>query len=383
MRKKVLLLVAGDNGTIGSCSLNLYEALKQTENIEVRCAIVHHFENSFEGFIGADYFDKSHGEGLRRQVEWLRNVKKDFKPDVTISTLFGVSTLSVLSGGQDRKIGIFHSPHKQIKAFGTKNYLLTLLQYTFIYPFLDKLCCVSHEVYNSLSVFRTISNAKKSVVYNVHNIERIRQLALMPIANEIENRIFKNPTFLYCGRLDGNKAPDRTLKAFVKADLPKDSQLVFIGEDQDCLTVDLKDMVKDYGVEDRVHFFGRKSNPYPYFKRAKALISSSYSEGLPGVMIEALALDTPVVTTNSSEGIWEIFSCHIAYNPYLDSIFETECGIISSNLSRDDSTKYADDISNLAESIWRVAKRNYNIKFDFEKKVIGNYIVNRLLSGNR
>ncbi len=160
MTKKVLLLVAGDNGTIGSCSLNLYEALKAAPGVEVKCVIIHHFADGYSGFSDAEYYggDSSIGD----QIKWLKGVKRDYRPDVTVSTLFGVSTLSVLSGGNDKKVGIFHSPHTQIKAFGMKQYMLTLLQYSFLYPRLDKLCCVSSEVRDSLSAFPWIRDSKRA-----------------------------------------------------------------------------------------------------------------------------------------------------------------------------------------------------------------------------
>ncbi len=378
MTKKVLLLVAGDNGTIGSCSLNLYEALKAAPGVEVKCVIIHHFADGYSGFSDAEYYggDSSIGD----QIKWLKGVKRDYRPDVTVSTLFGVSTLSVLSGGNDKKVGIFHSPHTQIKAFGMKQYMLTLLQYSFLYPRLDKLCCVSSEVRDSLSAFPWIRDSKKSVVYNVHNTGRILDLAKETIEDPEEREIMSHPTVVYCGRLDRNKAPIRSIEAFAKASRPADASLVFIGNDEAGLEAELQTRASELGIGDRVYFFGRKSNPYPFIGAAKALISSSYSEGLPGVMIEALTLGVPVVTTNSSRGIWEIFSCPEKYDAGLSTLFESECGIISSNLSRFDSTKYDVDIANLVEAIGRMWHCGSVSEFAFHSKIEGATIVNQLLA---
>lgn len=378
--KKVLLLVAGDNGTIGSCSLNLYEALKCRKDLEIRCAVVHHFEDGYPGFSDAEYFDKNYNGGIKKQIQWLKYIKNRFQPDITISTLFSVNTLSLLSGGNDKKIGIFHSPHQQAKSKGLRTYINTLIQYLFLYPHLDKLCCVSREVYNSLSGFPTISIKKKEVVYNVHNFDRIIGLSKKDISIDSENKIFKNPTILYCGRLDSNKAPNRALEAFAKAIIPGNTQLVFIGEDQDGLQSRIKMNAERLGIMQRIHFLGRKDNPYPYFKAAKALISSSYSEGLPGVIIEALALSTPVVTTNSSMGIWEIFSCLKDYNKNLTNIYETPYGIISSNVSSLDKSRYNTDIANLALGIEIVLNKPNPKNFEFGEKLSGEAIVKQLLS---
>lgn len=378
--KKVLLLVAGDNGTIGSCSLNLYEAIKCTKQFDVQCAIVHHFKDGYEGFKDALYFDKENNGGLLEQIKWLKCIKDIFSPDVTISTLFGVNTLSVLSGGKDKKIGIFHSPHQQMKAGGIARYSIALAQYAFLYPMLDKLCCVSEEVKDSLSVFPWIKDSKKQVVYNVHNIERIITKSKEALSDIAEQEIFSNPTLVYCGRLDRNKAPVRTIEAFAKAQRPKNAQLVFIGEDQENLRPELERAAKKLNIDSQIHFFGRRENPYKYIGRSSALISSSYSEGLPGVMIEALSLRVPVITTNSSKGIWEIFSASNKYDKHLVGLFENECGIISSNISFWNPQKYQTDIENLASAVGQVFQKGKVANFLFANSVTGKNIVNQLLS---
>ena len=42
---------------------------------------------------------------------------------------------------------------------------------------------------------------------------------------------------------------------------------------------------------------GFEENPYPYFKQADLFILSSRFEGMPNVVLEALALNTQVVAT--------------------------------------------------------------------------------------
>ena len=59
----------------------------------------------------------------------------------------------------------------------------------------------------------------------------------------------------------------------------------------------LWDLVEELGLADRVHLAGYVRNPYPSIAAADALILTSAYEGLPNVVLEALALQTPVIAT--------------------------------------------------------------------------------------
>ena len=233
---------------------------------------------------------------------------------------------------------------------------------------------------DSLKSFPLIRANKKCVIYNVHNVEKIHKLAAEVIEDDYEKLIFSKPVILYCGRFDENKAPVRSVEAFAKASISEDAQLVFIGGGDDNMWKKLQDKANDLKIGHRIHYFGKKSNPYKYMAASRALISSSYSEGLPGVMIESLILGRPVVTTNSSKGIWEIFSCVVEYDSELPGMHINECGAITSNLSHKDKSAYNRDIDNLSKGISTVMIATTLQDFKFEEKVKAENIVNQFLS---
>ncbi len=376
MKKRILVLCAGDNGTIGMCSLNLYKALKTYSEFDVKCAFFHHFNNALEGFVDAEYFESSNSLSARvslfDQIKWLERLKAEHNPDITISTLFSVSTLSVLSGGSDFKIGIFHSPHQQVKAKGRLQYIATLLQYKFLYPKLDVLSCVSAEVKNSIiKGFPNIDANKIKVIYNVHLIEDIIDKSIESLDCSEEDDIFGMDVILYCGRLDKNKAPDRLLRAYIESKTKY--HLVYMGLDEGMIEP-IKQLAKEAGVLDYIHYIGPKKNPYKYITRAKMLVSSSYSEGLPGVIIEALVLGVPVVSTNSTYGLWEIFCCTDKYDKKLRLNLVTSDGIITPNTGDD---KYDDTM--LARAIAEFATQNIPVTFAFKDKVTPESIVKQYL----
>ena len=386
--KKILVVVPYNNGTIGSCSLNIFKSLCKIKDLEVKCVLIHKFKDGYKEFDDCDYCVNGSFIGVKRYTAflkeclWLKNIKQSFNPDITISTLFSCSTLSILTGGKDKKIGVFHSPHTQVKCRGKVEYERTLWTYRYLYSRLDHLYCVSEEVKNSIvSTFPSINKNKVEVVYNIHNIERIKQLSKENLTAD-DNKIFNNPVILYCGRLDKNKAPERLLKAFIAAkEISQSTQLVYIGQDVSDLWESLQTIAKDAGIEERVHYLGMQSNPYKYMKRSAALVSCSYSEGLPGVLIESLLLGIPVVSTNSSVGVWEILNAYNDYNLNLDRCYKAKKGIITPNLGISSlSSDNEKDIENLAYALDDIFSENYrNAPFEFEKNVKAENVIDKFI----
>jgi glycosyltransferase involved in cell wall biosynthesis len=67
-----------------------------------------------------------------------------------------------------------------------------------------------------------------------------------------------------------------------------------------------KQLVNTLNLKNQVIFKGFISNPFPYIKDAQALLLSSDQEGFGMVLVEALILNTPVISTNCISGPSEI-----------------------------------------------------------------------------
>lgn len=98
------------------------------------------------------------------------------------------------------------------------------------------------------------------------------------------------------GRLARQKDYATLLRAFSALRTERDARLLILGEG--AKRASLESQARKLGIANRILMPGFAENPYPALKRADVVVSSSRWEGLPGVLVEALALGRPVVATD-------------------------------------------------------------------------------------
>lgn len=70
----------------------------------------------------------------------------------------------------------------------------------------------------------------------------------------------------------------------------------------------LRSLIRESGLDARVHFAGMCENPWSLMKHADILVHPSRSEAFPNVFGEAFALGLPVIATDCSPGVREYLS---------------------------------------------------------------------------
>ncbi|MBD2248420.1 glycosyltransferase [Nostoc sp. FACHB-888] len=113
------------------------------------------------------------------------------------------------------------------------------------------------------------------------------------------------PVILGVGRLNKQKDFPTLLRAFAQLRRRCPSRLVILGDDEG-EEASLKKLIQELGLTEDVDLPGFVSNPYAYMARSAVFVLSSLFEGLPSVLIEAMAVGTPVVATNCKSGPLEI-----------------------------------------------------------------------------
>ncbi len=84
--------------------------------------------------------------------------------------------------------------------------------------------------------------------------------------------------------------------------------LVLVGKGE--LLEENQILAKELGVSNNIIFTGFQKNPYPFIKNSSLMVVSSDFEGFSIAILEALALDIPIISTNCPSGPDEVLSQH-------------------------------------------------------------------------
>jgi glycosyltransferase involved in cell wall biosynthesis len=173
--------------------------------------------------------------------------------------------------------------------------------YRTLYPKAEQIICLFDGMVDDLAQNFGIPSNKLVRIHNPVDIAKVRSLAndsQFPYSGP-------GPNLVAVGRLQHQKAYDVLLRAFpaVLQAVPG-ARLAILGEGP--LEADLKARARTLGVDHAVDFMGFQANPWPYIKHAHLFVLASRFEGLPNVVLESLALGTPVVATDCPGGIRDI-----------------------------------------------------------------------------
>jgi glycosyltransferase involved in cell wall biosynthesis len=337
--KKILLIIpyAGVGG-IERLAFTLYNYYKK-QGYEVKVLKIIKLESDLFNFENDELYlsDKDLCEMnlLKRFYFYLEacfSIRKIvINMGVTHSISFGdmANLFSSLSFTNEFKIGGIHA--LKSKEFSNENFLNRVFKWSYntSYNNLNKVVCISKAIKTDLIENCDFTDKDKlKVIYNPHDIHEVL-LKSKELISVDEQYIFDKKVIVFLGRFSIQKAIWHLIKAFSKIET-NDVNLVFIGDGDEMMTQFLMSLVNKYDLNDNVFFLGRKSNPYKYLVKSDVLALSSYFEGTPNVIVEAIALNIPIVSSNCTAGIVEMMSIvPISVN---EGLIYTESGIITPNL---------------------------------------------------
>ncbi|MCX8049068.1 MAG: glycosyltransferase [Methylohalobius sp.] len=173
------------------------------------------------------------------------------------------------------------------------------------YPQAEAVVAVSRGVAEDLVRVLGFSLEQLKVIYNPVIDQSFRRRSL----ESVDHPWFREksiPVIVAVGRIARQKDYSTLLRAFAKLNARRPCRLVILGSGKAKVQRRLQELALNLGLTASVEFLGFKPNPLPYIANADLLVLSSLWEGLPTVLIEALACGTPVVSTDCPSGPAEI-----------------------------------------------------------------------------
>jgi glycosyltransferase involved in cell wall biosynthesis len=172
-----------------------------------------------------------------------------------------------------------------------------------LYPRAGTVLAVSHGVADNLSKFIGFDRERIRVIWNPVVDEDLHRKAAMNLPDSWSH-LEQQPFVLGVGSLIEQKNFSGLLKAFARVRAERPLRLVILGEGP--LRAELEALIESLGLKDDVELPGFVDNPYAFMSRAAQFVLSSHFEGLPTVLIEAVACGCSVVSTDCPSGPHEI-----------------------------------------------------------------------------
>jgi glycosyltransferase involved in cell wall biosynthesis len=248
------------------------------------------------------------GGPVSRAVPKLARYLRSRRPDVVVPAIFHMSLCTLLAARLVRpRVPVVVSHHNQLSLSArhgahAKDRVVPWLVRAG-YPFADGVVAVSEGVADDLASVAHLPRSGIDVIYNPVDFDRVSAAAAAPV----EHPWLAEKTGLVlvaAGRLTAQKDFATLLRAVALLDA--DVRLVVLGEGE--LRPELEGLARDLGVDDRVDLPGFCANPYPSYRAADLFVLSSRWEGLPTVLVEALFLGVPIVSTDCPSGPAEILA---------------------------------------------------------------------------
>ncbi len=170
----------------------------------------------------------------------------------------------------------------------------------------DAVVAVSHGLVRDLERIVGLDPGRVRVIRPGVISPRLFELAAAPV--DLQG-FFPSPdpaarVVVSAGHLQERKGHETLLRAIHRARKVENARLLILGEGNQ--RGRLTDLGKELGLGDALAMPGWLANPYPAFKAADLVAMASWWEASPRVLVEALALGTPVVSTDCDYGPREI-----------------------------------------------------------------------------
>ncbi len=240
----------------------------------------------------------------------LSNYLRQQQPEVLMaaghrSNMLALRTSRLLRQPPPVVLGVHNTLSRQMSQFNPLKRLLRTLVIRRSYPRSKAVIAVSQGVAEDL---QNHFHLPPGLIHTIHNpvvTDDLLRSAQEPLCHpwfEEESP----PVIVSVGRLRPQKDYTTLIKAFHIVQKQRMCRLLILGEGVERPILEAQ--IEELGLQEHVQLPGFVANPLPYMKNAALFVLSSCFEGLPTVLIEALATGVPIVSTDCPSGPREILA---------------------------------------------------------------------------
>ncbi len=237
----------------------------------------------------------------------LKKYLEEEQPDVLLSGIARANIVALLAHRlADTDCRIVVSEHNTLSHWLHDEGGLRMRAVPYIirltYSWADEIVAVSDGVADDLAETTGLERSAITTVYNPVVTEELYEKADSPSPHPwFDDDV---PVILGAGSLTTQKDFPTLIRAFAQIREHREARLIITGKGPE--KENLQSVIKQLGLEEDAMLAGFVDNPYAYISNASVFVLSSKYEGLPTVLIEALACGTPVVATDCPSGPREI-----------------------------------------------------------------------------
>ena len=244
-----------------------------------------------------------------RAVPALARYLRETRPDVLFSAKINANLAALLArrwAGADLPVVVSERVNIADKVATSRRW-----RWRFIAPAIrryyaqaDAIVAVSGGTAEGFARVTGVPRERVRVIYNPVVGPTLKAQAAEPCDHPWLSENRREPVVLAVGRLETRKGFDVLLEALARVRAQRPVRLILLGEGGDRSR--LESRVAALGLTGAVDMPGWWENPFAFMARADLFVLASDYEGLPGVLIQAMACGCPVVSTDCPDGPREI-----------------------------------------------------------------------------
>ncbi len=255
----------------------------------------------------------------------IKAIKKKYGITHSISFMAEPDLANILSKGKDKTIVSVRNNRSAVK----QNILL-YKKNKWVFNKADAIVALSKKVGEDMADLYGVNKDVITCIYNPCYTDTIQKKISEGVITTEENKLFRENrgrVVITAGRLTNQKGQWHLIRAFshVVRTIPE-AKLIILGQGEK--REYLQQLINDLNLGENVKLWGYKSNPYPYLAEADVFAFPSIYEGLGNILIECMACELPIISTDCKFGPKELLDPDADLNSYAEEIRHGKYGIL-------------------------------------------------------